>query len=295
MERNPALEGIAQAVNARFDNVYSLDEIEITDELQAQLRSISGATYVPAHSQFVRLGSNDPIPSNVGGAWFLRREDAQVLAQAILTLPLFPDGYLLGGFERSNARTMLCEASEALPQLLGRMIQSSVALGLNAADKQALLAALQQMYLRTIRYDKTRLNSRSIFNLDSALQDSLHANPKVNLAVGVLVITNAEFRAMITQSARHIDAAARSSIDLNFSQSRIEVSSYFGIPQYFPIDFHVLCHGEVLPEQPIEIPFNVLLMAALKAILRSTFLNTSLNSLPLFKKVMAADELIYFA
>lgn len=267
----------------------------MTDDMSVEFRTIAGATYIPSESKYVRLGPNDPVNSSYIGAWFLLRKDAQILAQTILTLPLYSEGYLLGGSKNSNARTMLCSAAEAIPQLLGRMIQSQAALGLGAPEKADLLAALHQMYLRTLQYDKTRVMSRSIFNLDHALLTSLHDNLKVNLAIGILVLTNPEFRSMITQSARHIEAAAQSSIALNLRESRIEVSSVFGIPQIFPIDFEVLCPGEVLPDEVVAIPYVNLIMAALKATLRSTFLNTSVNSLPLFSKVMAADELIYFA
>ncbi|KAG4441983.1 hypothetical protein IFR05_002551 [Cadophora sp. M221] len=190
-DHNPALEGIAQVVNARFNDVYSINEIEATEDMTAEFKAIAGATYVPSESPYVRLTPGDPVHSRYSGSWFLLRKDAQILAQAILSLPLYCEGYLLGS-QTSNARTMLCDAAEALPQLLGRMIQSKAALGLETADKENILSALQQMYMRTLKYDKTRLNSRSIFNLDHALLACLHSNPKVNLAIGVLVITNAD-------------------------------------------------------------------------------------------------------
>lgn len=59
------------------------------------------------------------------------------------------------------------------------------------------------------------------------------------------------------------------------------------------MDLSVLFQGHVASKSVVEISFTYFVLAALKAMLRSVFLKTSVNSLPLFERVMNMDETVY--
>jgi hypothetical protein len=125
----------------------------------------------------------------------------------------------------------------------------------------------------------------AIFDLDKALVSLLHRDKYVNDAVGVLMLTNSEFRAMITQSARHIPEVATKTLNLDLGIGALLVPAVMGYIQEFPVEFPALYPGEEARAGIIAVPYPQLMFACLKACVRSTFLETSLDSLPLFKAV----------
>ena len=279
-ERSDALSSLARSVEpANHDvKVFSLEEVELSEEEQTTLQHDSEATYVPLSSPWIRLagGSN-------GRAWFLNRSDGQILAQALLNLPLCPQGYLINGNTEAVLRKTLCAASEALPQLLVRMITDIDSLVVEPADRNELLTAMDHLLARTLNYKYNRVFASLLFRLDEVLIRNLHPDKRANDAIGVLMITNPEFRSLIAQSLRHIPMTAGTSVTVDLAKSCLVMPTVMGVLQEFAIDFDSLFPGTDPRAPAITITYTMLLILSLRASLRSTFFETSVDSLPLFE------------
>jgi hypothetical protein len=291
-ERNEELSHIARVVGADNADVFSIEEVELASATKQEFQEDAGKTYVPAESIWVRMGTDTPLSKD---AWFMRRADAQQLAQVLLELDLHAQGYLLGGSRDSRCRQTLCNAANSLPQLLARMIPHAEYFVPKKGNAKTLLAAMEQMMSRTLEVAASRAMTAAIFDLDQALKELMHPNPKVHTAIGVLMITNAEFRAMIAQSARHLDTSLNPSVQLDLHEASLIVPSTFGIMQHFPLDFDVLyTNGVVDGDLMISIKHSTIMLSALRASLRSAFLVASIDSLPLFESVMNSQGILHF-
>jgi hypothetical protein len=289
-DRVEALTEVARSINIddKRERIYSLEEMELTDAILRELEQASETTYVPLEIPWVRLD----LGSRTQG-WFLRREDAQLLAQALLAIPTSPHGYLVSANKRSRCRRVLCEASQSLPQLLSRLMYSLRSLGLDHDEADMLFRIMSNMYARTESLEKTRLFYETIFELDEALTSVLHPDPRVNSTIGVLMITNEEFRALISQSARHIEESVNTTLELDIVKGTLNIPAVMGFIQRFPVELAVL-HPE-LPRSdgPITVKYREVMFAALKASVRSAVLETSLDSLPLFRAFFNLKSVAY--
>jgi hypothetical protein len=286
------LDEIAESIHMNnADQVFSLEELKLTPDVTARLWSASEATYVPTDFPWVRFIQIRKSQNN----WFLKRDDAQLLAQALLSLPMSSLGYLVGGNKHSKCRQLLCAASQSLFQLLIRFNKSLQALNVNDSEATQLTQLMEAIYMGTEKKTRTRPFYEAIYDLDVALATRLHPDTRVNNGIGVLMITNEEFRDIITQSARHIDEAINTSIVLDVVNGTLNVPAVMGFTQRFPLALALL-HPELPNDDgPITITFGEVIFAALKASVRSTFLETSLDSLPLFRTVLEMDTVVWIA
>jgi hypothetical protein len=108
-----------------------------------------------------------------------------------------PHRYLISIKKKSRCRAVLFEASNSLPQLLARLISSISCLGLTTDEADALATTMARMYARTDNFQQTRPFFKTIHKLDEAIVAVLHPDIRVNDAIGVLVVNNEEFRALI--------------------------------------------------------------------------------------------------
>ena len=272
-------------------HVCSLEEVEPTIDLMERLKKAADATYVPADLPWVRFIGSSTRRSN----WFLRREHAQTLAHALLSIPMSPLGYLVGGDNCSECRRLLCAASHSLFQLLMRLSRSLQALGITGHEATQLALLMETVYVETKNMKRTRPYYEAIHGLDAALAARLHPDPRVNSAIGVLMLTNEEFRDLIAQSARHIDESINSSIVLDSAHSTLNVPAVMGIIQRFPVELASLHPQLPRDDGPTTITFREVMFAALKACVRSTFSGTSLGSVPLFRTVLEMNPVVYIA
>jgi hypothetical protein len=124
---------------------------------------------------------------------------------------------------------------------------------------------------------------RALAELDSALESILPADTVVATAVGVLMLTSAEFWSIVSQSECHIAVSANNEFDLVFEPfPTLAIPSIMGITQQFPIDLGVLFPGKHLEGRTVKIRYPELMFAVLKACLRNAVLEIGLDSGPLF-------------
>lgn len=108
---------------------YTLEEMDLEDNARIHRKLDNSTTYLHHTSPWVRLGRGcSSTTFGEGSSWVIHRPDAQLLAQALLQLPLSPHGYLISA-RRSACRLMLSAASDALAQLLIRAILGPNLLG----------------------------------------------------------------------------------------------------------------------------------------------------------------------
>ncbi|KXH27640.1 hypothetical protein CSAL01_04511 [Colletotrichum salicis] len=255
-ERREGLAKVASSLEKpeQRGSVYSLEDIEIPDDVAAHLKEFLGGTYHPISSTFIRLGE---IEKNGGydtsSPLALDRSSSQLLAKGLLDLSLSPEGYIVGFSRQSWCRATLCNAAQFLPHL-----------------------------------------HESAMILDTILEQLSPLKPKEMTAIGVVIITSAEFRDFLARAVRMIAESAGKSVRLDLGPaSTLNIPAVMGNIQKYPVDLTQLFPGENISVEVVEIGFHHMIFAALKACLRSTALETSPDSTPLFEAFLDMDDVVY--
>jgi len=151
----------------------------------------------------------------------------------------------------------------------------------------------------TSNYSYTRQFASVLYDLDRSLESTVSRNPDVHLFVQVLVITSPEFRDLISHSLRELAACLDMESSVHFDAARATMCTWtiMGALKEFPI------HLDILLDDPRGFPRSGLtkvsyvdvLFLVLKACLRSAFLETSLDSTPLFDAVFKPDSDVFEA
>ena len=295
-ERAEDLFGLADAVGAESTGTQtmSLTEVTVTPDDMELLQNDMSRTFVPCDRAWVRLVrpvSQEPTEA----VFFLIRADAQRLARALLQLPICAQGYLIYNPPGSLCRRMLVECCEFLPRLLNFMLADFDELRSPGRTWDACLSHLNTLFRLTENYSYKRTFARALYDVDCILQELTNHAPFAQLVIQVLAVTNPEFRDLISQSIRTLEACLPTSIVVDAKASTVNVGAAFGLIRKFPVDVDVLVDDE--PEDiaglgSIVIPYRDVLVLCLKASLRSTFLKTSLDSTPLFDWLMGGEEVL---
>jgi hypothetical protein len=294
-DRVEALASVANSIEAEGDQatIYSLEELDLTEDICMELEESSGYTYLPIQSQWVRLG-RESQNQGIHHLMFLERPAAQKLAQLLLDLPITPDGYLMNANRDSLCRATLCNAAQSLPHLLGRIINDIDSLGIPADSRDHIVTMLDSFLDKILTFTPNRPFFCSLYDIDCVLQTLIPIDPMVATAVGVLMLTSAEFRAIIVQSARLIQVSIDKTVDLAFGHRPLfKVPSVMGVTQEFPVDFEALFPAKDLALPIVKVKFQDIMFSALKACLKSAVLETSLDSGPLFEAFMNMSEKVY--
>ena len=98
------------------------------------------------------------------------------------------------------------------------------------------------------------------------------------MVVGVLRMTNSEFRHLMSQSVRHMQDLVNQTIDFDLGAQSVNLRIVLGIVQQFPVDLTSLFRGYQPEQRVVAVSYTNLMMVVLKASLRSAFLKTSLRT-----------------
>ncbi|KAK5112678.1 hypothetical protein LTR85_011189 [Meristemomyces frigidus] len=297
-ERSRSLVEVAITVGAESDDIttMSLSEVEVTADDMELLEQDSRATYPPSEHPWVRLGSRNEPGNYASGAWFMERKSAHLVALALINLPLCAQGCLIYKPRASACRGMLVAASGDLPRLLIRIMHGLGSLKIEPEDKKdSLFKHMVDLSRMTEAFEYSRTFSNAIYALDNMLDSFTGSSELARRAVQVLTITSPEFRNIVGQSIRRIDACAGTTVKLDLATSAVGIPTVFGIIQKFPVKIDVLVDDPQALQRTghIDIVYPVFVMLVLKAALRSAFLDTSLDSLPLFEKVMSLEDVVH--
>jgi hypothetical protein len=186
---------------------------------------------------------------------------------------------------------MLCNAAQSLPHLIGRMAIDFKHLSVPANAQDNTLTKLDAFLDMCLDFKPDRAWFRTLHEVDIVIESLIMQDPRVNAAVGVAMLTSAEFRDLVARSARLIPESKDKTLVLDIgTSSGLSIPSLMGVVQKFPVDLGVLFPGENIGAGAVEISFSHFMFAALKACLRSAFLETSLDSTPLFEAFLGLDR-----
>jgi len=254
-------------------------DMPLDRDLREQLRSLSGMTYVPATAPWVRVVLEINIDhgyiENDGVHTFLNRSCAQRLAYALLQMPWHPEGYLIAELRNGSIPlTMLLRVADRAIRFLVRLKEGIQSLRLNSMQTPQFLAAsdvaLQEFSV-----------TASLCKLDDFLETLQQTTPQISHMIGVLVLTNEEFEMIVYQSARYLDASSQNSeVTCNLRNGTLVVPSVFGVTQTFEVDMTIFGSDNSQAQQDVTIKHPVILLAALKAYLRSLMLSNCIDAGP---------------
>jgi hypothetical protein len=254
------------------------------------------STYHPINGAWVRLGKETdssqrtihPIRT------FLERETAHTIAKALLDIPLSADGYLMPCNRSSLCRATLCNAAQYLPHLMGRMANNIENMFIPAMDQGNTVILFDKFLNMCLDFKPDRAFFQTLFELDSVLTTILSPDIRANTAIGIFMLTSAEFRDIIAQSVRLIPQSKDKVVTFELGKfSTLNIPSSMGAVQKFPVDQSVLFPDQKVCTEVVQIKYHHLLFAALKACLRSVFLETSLDSTPLFRAFLKTGEAVH--
>lgn len=285
-ERVEALVDVALVIGAENKTTvsFALNEVPVPEADMDVLLQDCDRTYVPCDRRWIRFGPRQEQDDRKS-PWFLERADAQLLAQALLELPLCARGYLIHRPKSSVCREMLAAASYDLPRMIAYLTQGLDPFQLPPEEVDALMEALKSMWKHAQNYKYEKLFANDIYQLEKALKGAIHEEQSVALFIQVLVLTNTEFRDVMKQSLRKLQQCLSASVTVDMESGTVDVITVFGVVQKFPVS------GNIDRTIKHVVSYEQVLLMALKAVVRSTFLQTSLNSEPLLDRVLEMEEI----
>ncbi|SMR57608.1 unnamed protein product [Zymoseptoria tritici ST99CH_3D1] len=297
-KRVDALSNLAALVGAETaaTHALSLEELQISPEEMLELIADSRETYVPCHRIWIRLTRKMERHEILGGSWFLLRGDAQLLALALIELPICPHGVLMYKQQMSLLRELLEGTQELLPRLLTQIGRHLALFRLEPAETSSLEAAMLELLACLTSFKYTRAFGAALSSLDDLI-GSVRNMPSrsIQVVVQAVVLTSREFRDLVVQSLRSIEDCMSTSLFVDMTNSTLDMEVILGTMKKFPVDLGVLL-PELTPEEKLvrwQIPYTYMLLLTLRAALKSAYLRTSLDSQPLFDLVLGMDDLGY--
>ena len=223
-----------------------------------------------------------------------------------------PYNYLMDkGRRPSIACIMLEEAGDSANRLLLRLKNDVSILSLEGAQTTAFLAASDVALADD-------LTISDLCKLDDVLGGLQHETAEVSLMVGILILNNIEYRELCYQSVRHLGAshttapntassstAAISNTDaqteFDFQAGTVTVIGAFGVKHRYYVDLDKLRPklqrpGTQLPSLPqtvLKVSHNKILLAALKAHLKSLMFSRTINGRDV-RRAMGYEEDLYW-
>ena len=260
---------------------------------QVSLETIGSLTFVPATAPWVRLSKGEHNGKFAGKCCYLRRQDAHQMAHALLALPWHPEGYLIGCNQETLCRDFLTAAAHRFMQIPGRMKANIGTIGLGSNERATLFDVLVRVE-KSAKIATNRSTLHILYDLDSVLESVSHSNKLVNDIVGVLMIANEEFSGLVSQSARHLEVSTSSVVEIDLRAGTLKVPSAFCIIQSFAVDLHAIYSDTGVENETLSVNHSMVLVASLKACLRSFLLKNCLESEPLFQLVGWDSEVLNF-
>ncbi|KAF1978740.1 hypothetical protein BU23DRAFT_647135 [Bimuria novae-zelandiae CBS 107.79] len=209
LEESSAVDEVTTSVELDLsrEKFYMLRKLRADTKTYAALQEVAMSTYVPASMAFVRLGPDREADN------YIRREDAQKLACALLEMDWHPNGYLVRDMGKSPlGLTMLRQISARDVPLLSKLSDNIQHLGINA-DERAKFSKAAEYFFK-----KSSNNSKTLYELELVLKSMQHDVMEVNLMICILMLTNDEFGDLVYQSARQIQLSSSSQIAFDLRQ-----------------------------------------------------------------------------
>ncbi|KAK2607689.1 hypothetical protein N8I77_006350 [Diaporthe amygdali] len=275
-----------QKIRARVLKIISSAELSA---VQGHLQGLAAMTFVPPQEEYVRVFKQSARKANSRNrdCVFITRASAQLFALGILHLPWSQNNYIVGRVLESNiVRNLLFEAAPACIRFLLRLQRMPSILRLSQTREDNFLEAAKKV----LKPDEDipglyKPELSGLYELDEILSSMQHRTMEVSLMIGVLVLTNTEYRELIYQSVRQVSSTTSNlpkvDTEMDFEKGHVTVPGAFGIEHIFMVDLD--CLLEDLPNhqrsqsRTIKVDFATVLLAALKAYIRSLMLENCID------------------
>jgi hypothetical protein len=280
-----------------IEGVYAL-EVQAPDPvLFANLRERMAMTYTEPSFEYVRLPKRTNDSSDKLSNRFIWRADVQKLAWGLLTIPWHPQGYLIGGSSSATCIQLLESSAREFLYLLTRTRENIESIIVSADIKARLKTACDEVDKSVRREQSGGVVSsfQEFCSLDNLLSSCGHPDRVVNDMISVMMITNEEFASFVRQSARHFNRSINGTIDVALGLGAIQVKLPFGGSQDFPVDLKDIYPDWVPRDQTVAVSYTIMILACLRASMRSYLLLIRVSGHPLIKEVMQMDDAVYVA
>lgn len=307
-ELDPRLERLAKpfgALPAR-EKIKALGVVRLDRETLSSLKHLSDATYLPATADWIRIPRGKPSYNRYSDVKeYIRRRDGQTLALALLNIKWHPEGYIIGGTSsQSRSIRLLTSAGKASDFILfiTRLQLGVDTLGLTLIQKRSFFDSAKnvkdQLNITKKWYKerKSRSLMQALYLFQQNIKNLVHRSSRANQMIGILMITNAEFFALVLESARFLETAGTMPIDIDLTAGTIKVLSGFGVTRTFVVDIDILPpgpNGASTPDAKATILHTHVLMASLEACLTSVMLNCSFDADRFVSEVLDCAEVVF--
>ena len=299
--------GITDNVARRFaydpdqDKILVLDPVRDSHSLSAMLQEHDGRTYVPAESPWIRLPRmnvtydvQDGQETLALAPVYVNRADAQEMVYSLLEMEWHPENYLNQGAYSSIGVRLLTFASVSLLRVGHRIIEGVSNIGLGALEQSKLAQSLEPALRRVEKSGTDRTACSILYNLDKTLASLCQHNEKVIIdrMIGILMMTNEEFQELFYQSLRHLRQATLSTIQIDVRAATISIPSAFGVLQTFTLDLDRMYPSHMRNQESMNAPYSAIVLASLKACVRSKMLQYYFDARPLMDFIEACPDVV---
>lgn len=216
----------------------------------------------------------------------MRRPDAQELSLSLLKLDWNSEGYLIGVKRYSKIWKFLSSPAKDVYRPMMRIFDGLPTLGLEDGQKRSLGQKLKPALETANKENLERFDLKTFFEVECEIAGILVPFGIAIDAVCILTITNAEFLSLVGQASRYANARTSTGLIIDPKNEVVKVPSTMGIIQEFPMDLCKLYPQPVpqdYPQEEIMLPLHIVVLAALKACLRSALLQGSWPAEPLVR------------
>ena len=286
--------------------LMGLGIVRLDRETLSNLKRLSDATYLPATADWIRMPRKvQSYYRESGVREYIRRRDGQTLALALLNIKWHPEGYIIGGASsQSRSIRFLTSAGKTKDFILfiTRLQLGVDTLGLIVDQKRSFFDSARnvkdQLNIAKKWYKerKSRSLMQALYLFQQNIKKLVHKSSRANQMIGILMVTNAEFFALVLESARFLETAGTMPIDIDLTAGTIKVLSGFGVTRTFVVDVHILSpapNTASAPDDTATILHTHVLMASLEACLASVMLNCSFDADRFVSEVLDCDEVLF--
>lgn len=292
--RDDELERLRSTFGPMTHEVWAFEPQTLDRSLLADLKMAMDVTFIDPNFEWVRLPKPDKEakqPSHI----FFWRAHAQKVAHGLYALPWHPQGYLIGGSSSAYCIRLLEAVGSEFLYLMTRVKENIDSLEVLPQVKTRFKDTMAEVdkLVRREQSGASLASHSEFYILDEMLAGAAHPNAKINEVIGVLMITNQEFVSFVRQSARHFDKSISGSLEVNMGTGHVKVKLPFGGVQEYPVDMKELYADWQPGDENITVKYTVVMLACLRASMRSYLLNIRFDGFPLMRGILEMDDRVH--
>ena len=283
---------ISKSFNVNDIDFTIFSQLRYSRSLSAEMEEYDVMMYLPADAAWIRL------PRDFAGSFhYIAREDAHEIAHSLLIMEWHPESYLLWPSTVSIGMRLLTSAASRFQAIATRILDGIDKFGLGAHEQSTIRAVLVAAERRIEKRTGPDRTTASIFyKLDHVLEEFCQKGDRRGLArmIGILMITNDEFRDLFYQSLRHLSQATQSTVRVDPRAATVSIPSAFGVLQTFQLDLDRMYPSQTrISSEAVAVPYSVVVLAALKSCTRSQMLMDCFNARPLIDLIREWTDIVY--